>query len=125
MELVHTHLYFTSLVLLYRSVEAHFDLIKVDMNELFTICADLRNLTVEVDGIAATWTARDDDSDNFRFLLHLEHPFEFGENGPFEPFEVGFCTNNITIKFKIATPIFNYFFLISYCRKIGFIAHFN
>ncbi len=64
-------------------MEAHFNLIKVDMHQFFAICADFRNLTVEVDGIAATWTARDDDSDNFRFLLHLGHPFEFCENGTF------------------------------------------
>jgi hypothetical protein len=57
-------------------VEADFDLIEVDMHQFFAICADFGHLTVKIDGVTATRAARNDDPDNFGFLLHLETSFQ-------------------------------------------------
>jgi hypothetical protein len=74
--LIHAYLNFASFVLLDGSMEAYFHLIEIDMDELFTVCADFRDLTVKVNGIAATGTARNDNSDDFGFLLHLRISFQ-------------------------------------------------
>ena len=51
-------------------MEADFDLIQVDMHHFFTIGANLGNLAVKIYGISTAWTARDDNTNDFCFLLH-------------------------------------------------------
>jgi hypothetical protein len=57
-------------------VEAHFDLIEVNMHQFFAIRANFGDLTVEIDRVAAARTTRNDDPDDFCFLLHLETSFQ-------------------------------------------------
>ena len=66
-----------------RAAEAHLDLVEVDMHDFLAIGADFRHLPVEVDGIAATGTAGDDNSNDLGLLLHDRKPFQ----------ERGVCTN--------------------------------
>ncbi len=53
-----------------RSVEAHFDLIQVDVDDLFAVGAHFRHLPVEIDRISATGAARNDNTNDLCFLLH-------------------------------------------------------
>lgn len=52
-------------------MKAYFDLIEVDMNDFFTICTDFCNLSIEIDRVTATRTTRNDNPDDFCFLLHV------------------------------------------------------
>ena len=52
------------------TAEAHFHLVKIDVDDFLAVRADLCHLPVEIDRISATWAARNDDSDDLRLLLH-------------------------------------------------------
>ncbi len=56
-------------------MQGYFNLVKVDMNDLFTVSANLGHLTIKINGIATHRTARNDNSNHLRFLLHLEISF--------------------------------------------------
>jgi hypothetical protein len=64
------HAYPDFLTFLDRTAEADFDLIEVNMDDFLAIRADFRHLPVEIDWIAATWTAGNDDSNDLCLLLH-------------------------------------------------------
>ncbi len=51
-------------------MEADFNLVEVDVNDFLTICADLGNLAIKVNRIAAARTTGNNDPDYLRFLLH-------------------------------------------------------
>src|SRR5260221_10403408 len=53
-----------------RAVEADFNFIKVDVYDFLTVGANLGNLAVKVDRISTARTARDDNTNDFCFLLH-------------------------------------------------------
>ena len=56
-------------------MEADFDFIQIDMYHFLTVGANLRNLTVKIDWISATGTARNDNTDDLCFLLHVPRSF--------------------------------------------------
>ena len=66
--LIHADFYFFSFG--HGTMEAHFHLIQVNMDDFFAVGTDFCDLPVEIDWISATWTARNDNSDDFCLLLH-------------------------------------------------------
>ena len=62
------------------SMETHFHLIEVNMHHFFAVRADLGDLTVEIDGISATGTTRNDNANDFCFLLHGVRSFQIWAN---------------------------------------------
>ena len=61
-------------------MEAHFDLIEIDVDHFFAVGADLGDLTVEIDGISAARAARNDNTDDFCFLFHGVQSFQIRTN---------------------------------------------
>jgi len=51
-------------------MEAHFDLIQIDVDDLFAVGAHFRDLPIEIDRISATGAARNDNTNDLCFLLH-------------------------------------------------------
>ena len=74
------HAYPDFFTFLNRPAKAYFNLIEVDVDDLFAVRADFCHLSVEIDRITATRTARNDDSDDLCLLLHVEKPFHNPKN---------------------------------------------
>ena len=88
------------------------------MDDFFTICTDLRNLTIEIDRISAAGATRNNNADNLGFLLHSKLSFqECFEMIEFQ--QIGDdCTPNITKKSEKSIPQTNYFFYLPWRHEI-------
>jgi len=84
-----------SLIFLLWTVQTHFHLIKVDMDDFFTICANLRHLSIKIDRISTTRTTGNHNTNDLCFLLHGKQSFlkclKMGKNLTSE----WFCIMNI------------------------------
>ena len=52
-------------------MKTHLDLIHIDVNQLLAIGADLRDLPVKIDRVAATGAVRNNNPDDLCSLFHL------------------------------------------------------
>jgi hypothetical protein len=56
-------------------MQTHFNFIEIDMDQLFTICTDLGDLSVKIDRIAAAGATCNNNADDLGFLLHFKYSF--------------------------------------------------